>query len=182
MSANRELIERFENKIKETSARVWGENDTLLQRGLIERSVEYHLPLKDALPPSVIRLMEAMERDRIVLGAAFGIDLPPIKHTFEMGGDTLGEALRLSTEFKTFGYDYKNTTCPYLKEDLYFALPPIVSLARQVNVPVPAMAAVLELFTIIDEIDYLHEGLHVRKMGIHGMTVEEIRHILEDGF
>jgi opine dehydrogenase len=155
---------------------------TLLHRGLIERSEMYHLPLKDALPPSVITLMDAMERDRIALGAAFGIDLPPIKHTFEMGGETLGEALRLSTEFETFGYEYTNGSCPYLREDLYYALPPIVSIASQVNVPVPAMSAVLQLYTIIDAVDYLHEGLNVEKMAIAGMSIDEICEILENGF
>jgi opine dehydrogenase len=155
---------------------------TLIHRGLIERSEEYYLPLRDALPPSVIRLMEALERDRIALGAAFGIDLPPIKHTFEMGGATLEEALRLSTEFKTFGYDYKNSSCPYLTEDLYYALPPIVSIANQVGVPVPAMSAVLHLFSIIDAVDYLRKGLNVEKMGIDGMDLDEIRKIVENGF
>ena len=155
---------------------------TLLHRGLIERSKEYYLPLKDTLSPSVIRLMEAMERERVALGKAFGIDLPPIKHTFEMGGDTLEEALRLSTEFETFGYDYKNGSCPYLMEDLYYALPPIVSIANQVKVPVPVMSSVLQLFTIIDKVDYLKEGINVEKMGIAGMSREEICSIVENGF
>ncbi len=155
---------------------------TLLHRGLIERSADYHLPLRDALPPSVIRLMEALERDRIELGRAFGIDLLPIKHTFEMGGDTLEDALRLSTEFETFGYDYKNGSCKYLREDLYYALPPIVSIADQADVPVPAMSALLNLYTIIDNVDYLSEGLNVKKMGIEGMSVDEIVKIMDYGF
>ena len=155
---------------------------TLLHRGLIERSNEYYLPLKDALSPSVIRLMEALERDRVVFGTAFGIGLPPIKHTFEMGGDTLEEALRLSTEFETFGYEYQNSSCPYLMEDLYYALPPIVSIANLVNIPVPAMSSVLRLFTIIDNVDYLKEGVNVEKMGIAGMNIDEICNIVENGF
>ena len=155
---------------------------TILHRGLIERLEEFHLPLKDALPPSVIRLMEALERDRVTFGAAFGIKLPPIKHSFEMGGDTLEEALRLSTEFETFGYDYHNGSCPYLKEDLFFALPPIVSIANQVDVPVPAMSAVLHMFTIIDSVNYLNEGINAEKMGIAGMNRDEIRNIIENGF
>jgi opine dehydrogenase len=155
---------------------------TLLHRGLIERSGDYHLTLKDALPPSVIRLMEAVERDRIALGAAFGIELPPIKHTFEMGGDTLEEALRLSSEFETFGYDYHKGSCPYLREDLYFALPPIVSIADQVDVPVPAMSAVLKMFSIIDNVNYLREGITVEKMGIAGMNRDALCNLLEDGF
>ena len=155
---------------------------TLLHRGLIERSKEYYLPLKDTLTPSVISLMEAMERDRLALGTAFSIDLPPIKHTFEMGGDTLEEALRLSTEFETFGYDYQNGSCPYLMEDLYYALPPIVSIANQVNISVPGVSSVLQLFTIMDDVNYLNDGINVEKMGIAGMKINEICDIVEDGF
>jgi opine dehydrogenase len=155
---------------------------TLLHRGLIERSEDYYLPLRDALPPSVIRMMEALERDRIELGRAFGIDLLPIKHTFETGGDTLEDALRHSTEFETFGYDYKNGSCKYLMEDLYYALPPIVSIADQAGVPVPAMSALLKMFSIIDNVDYLNEGLNVKKMGIEGMSVDEIVKIMDNGF
>ncbi len=155
---------------------------TLLHRGLIERSDLYHLSLKDALPPSVIRLMEAMERDRIALGTAFGIELQPIKHTFEMGGDTLEEALRMSTEFETFGYDYHKGSCPYLKEDLYFALPPIVSIANQLDIPAPAMSSVLRMFSIIDSVNYLKEGINAEKMGIAGMNRDAICSILKNGF
>ncbi len=126
--------------------------------------------------------MEALERDRVTLGAAFGIDLPPIKHTFEMGGDNLEEAFRLSTEFETFGYDYHNATLPYLDEDLFFGLPPIISIANQLDVPVPAMSAVLRLFSIIDNVDYLKEGINVAKMGIAGMNRDAILNILENGF
>ena len=155
---------------------------TLLHRGLIERSEDFYLPLREALPPSVIRLMEALERDRIELGRAFGIDLLPIKHTFERGGDTLEDALRHSTEFDTFGYDYKNGSCKYLEEDLLYALPAIVSIADQTGVPVPAMSALLKLYSIIDDTDYRSKGLNVKKMGIDGMNLTEIIKVMDEGF
>ena len=155
---------------------------TLLHRGLIERLEKYHLPLRDALPDSVIRLMEALEKDRITFGSAFCIKLPPIKHSFELGGNSLGESLRLSTEFETFGYDYNNGSCPYMREDLLFALPPIVSIANQVGIPVPAMSSVLEIFSIIDNINYLNEGINAEKIGIKNMNKDEIQNIIKNGF
>jgi len=50
------------------------------------------------------------------------------------------------------------------------------------DVPVPAMSALLKLYTIIDNIDYLSEGLNIKKMGIEGMNVDEIVTIMDYGF
>ena len=54
--------------------------------------------------------------------------------------------------------------------------------SRQVDVPVPAMSAVLHMFSIIDSVNYLNEGINAEKMGIAGMNRDEIRNILENGF
>ncbi len=44
------------------------------------------------------------------------------------------------------------------------------------------MSSVLRLFTIIDNVDYLKEGVNVEKMGIAGMNIDEICNIVENGF
>ncbi|MHC4124297.1 MAG: NAD/NADP octopine/nopaline dehydrogenase family protein, partial [Planctomycetota bacterium] len=72
---------------------------TLFHKGLLERSKEYALPVKDSIPPSVVTYMDAMENERIAVGKAYGVDLPPIKHFYELGGDTLEDALRKSKEW-----------------------------------------------------------------------------------
>lgn len=155
---------------------------TLLHRGLIERTKEFTLPLKESLPPSVIRLMEVMDRERRELGKVFGLNFLPIKHTFEMGGETLEEALRRSKEFETFGYKYENGSNAYLMEDLYYALPPLASLASLVKVPTPTINAMIQMFSVIDDVDYIKEGLNVEKMGLDNLSIKEILKLVEEGF
>lgn len=155
---------------------------TLFHMGLIERTAEYILPLKDSLSHSVIRLMEAFEKERLALGKAFGLNLLPIKHTFELGGETLEEALRMSSEFETFKYEYKDGSNQYLIEDLYYALPPLASFSRQVGVPVNSIDAVLKIFSVINNVDYMAEGVNVDKMGLTGLSIEDILKLVEKGY
>lgn len=155
---------------------------TLVHRGLLERTKEYSLPLKDSLSPSAINLMNRMDEERLTLGKAFGLKLLPIKHTYELGGDTLEQALRRSTEFKTFSFEYKNGTNQYLQEDLYYGLPPVTSLADLAKVSIPTIKAVIHLFSVIDGIDYLREGVNAEKMGLAGLGIEEILKFAEEGW
>lgn len=154
---------------------------TMFHRGLIERSKQFTLPLKESLPPSVIRLMEVMDEERLELGKAFGLDLPSIKHTYEFGGDTLKEALWRSTEFETFKFEYENGSNQYLEEDLYYGLPPFVSLASLANVPTPTMKSVLQIFSVIDNVCYMKEGVNAEKMGLSGLDTREVLKLVEEG-
>lgn len=155
---------------------------TLLHKGLIERTKDFSLPVRDSISPSVVKIMNAMERERIELGKAFGLDLLPIKHFYELGGKTLADALRKSREWKTYNFEYQNGTHQYLKEDLYYALPPVASIASLVGVPTPTINALTYIFSVIDEVDYMKEGLTVEKMGLTGLGIKEILKLLEEGF
>ena len=154
---------------------------TLLHRGLIERSKNFTLPLKDSIPNSVFRLMETMDSERQRLGNAFGLELPPIMSFYDQGGETLEEALRRSQEFETFKFEYKNCSNQYLKEDLYCALPLIISLANIAQVPTPVINAVMHIFSVIDGVDYKSDGLNVENIGLSGFTIEEIIRLVEEG-
>lgn len=157
---------------------------TLLHKGLVERSSDYTLPLKDSIPLSVVRLMENMERERLKLGKAFGLDLPPIEHCLEMGEGTQGleEAIRKTKEFGTYNYEYKNGSHKYMMEDLYYGLPPLASLASLIKVPTPTIDSVIRIFSIIDSIDYMKEGANIEKMGLKDLSSKEVLKILNEGF
>ena len=44
------------------------------------------------------------------------------------------------------------------------------------------MSAVLEIFSIIDNINYLNEGINAEKIGIKNMNKDEIHNIIKNGF
>jgi opine dehydrogenase len=157
---------------------------TLLHRGMVERTENFTLPLRDSIPPSVVKLMEDMEKERLMLGQAFGLNLPPIQHCLEIGGESveLEKAIRQTKEFETYDYKYYKGTHKYMNEDLYHGLPPLSSLARLIEVPTPTIDAVIHIFSIIDDIDYMNEGVNAEKMGIEGMNTKEVLKLVNDGF
>ena len=107
-------------------------------RGLFESKKDFVFPVKDSVVPAVDRLTEAMESEQLKLGKAYGLDIPPLKHIFEPA-ETYEESLRKSPEFETWKLRYKSGQNKYLKEDLYYAFPPLISLANLANVPIPTI-------------------------------------------
>jgi opine dehydrogenase len=155
---------------------------TLLHKGLIERSKHYSLLQKDSIPPSVIKIMEAMDIERISLGKAFGLDMTPIRNFWESGGKNIYEAIMGSEEVKTYSYEFEDGWVKYLDEDLYFAFPPLISLAKIAKINISLFEAILYIFSVITGIDYMNEGVTTEKMGLAGLSVREIKNILNEGF
>lgn len=155
---------------------------TLLHQGLIERSKHYSLPHKDSIPPSVLNLMEIMDKERIGLGKVFGLNIPTLNNFWESGGKTIGEAIRKCVEHELYSYEYEDAWMKHLDEDLYYGLPTWSSLAKLVNVPTPLTDAIITIFSYIAGVDYMKEGITVEKIGLTGLSIKEINKILEEGF
>jgi opine dehydrogenase len=149
-------------------------------RGLFEREGNYVLPIKEAVIPSSLKLTTEMENEKELLGKAFGIDLPKFEHIFEGGGDWV-EAMAKSPEFETWKLKYKNGFNTFMSEDLYFALPVVSQLADLSKVSVPLVKSFLCIFSIIDGIDYLKEGLKLKDIGLKGQDVDGIIRFVEEG-
>jgi len=155
---------------------------TLLHMGLIERSKYYSLPQKDSIPPSVLKLMNIMDKERIELGKVFSFNLPTLNNFWESGGKTIGEAIRNCVEHETYNYEYKDSWMKHLDEDLYFGLPTWSSLAKLVNVPTPLTNSIINIFSSIRGIDYMKKGITIEKIGFKDLSIKEVNKILEEGF
>ena len=69
----------------------------------------------------------------------------------------------------------------YIAEDAYAGQPLMISLARQLGVPVPCMEALETLVSEINGVDYLAGGRTMASLGMGGMSPEEINGYLERG-
>ena len=63
----------------------------------------------------------------------------------------------------------------YVTEDLPFGLAPWSSIGRMWNVPTPKVDAVIQIASVMTEVDYFTEGLSVDDLGIKDMTPEDVR-------
>lgn len=154
----------------------------LLHRGLFEREKEVSLSIKDSLTPSVLALTDKIEKEGQKLGKAFGVNVPPLRHLWNPKAKSYRESLGSAPSFETFEIACKDASNVYMKEDLYCSLPAIASLSNLIEVSTPIIKAIIDIFSVIDGIDYMKEGVNVEKMGLTGLSIKEILNLVEEGY
>jgi opine dehydrogenase len=160
---------------------------TLLNRARVERSTRFVISVRDAVSPSVARLMEAVSLERVALGKALGVEVMSILQILEMWGyaarcGTVYEAFQSSAQFSTFEYQYVGGSNQYLTEDLSFGLVPTASLAGQVGVQMPITRGLVDIFGTIDRTNYWKEGVKVEELGLSGSSASDIVRLVKQGW
>ena len=132
--------------------------------------------------PSVARVIEKVDEERIALGKALGLGLTTFKDSIiryygmASADDTLYQAL-----CKTYGY--RHTGPPHLKhrylsEDVPFGLCPLSSFADELDVRTPTMDALIQLASVYNETDYWKESRTLQQMGLRGLDAKEILRVV----
>jgi len=154
---------------------------TLLNKAFVERADTVSLPVPEGVTPSVAKLIDALDRERIATGAAYGVQASPVKEMlrmwgYETRGDTTYELYQNCDEFRDFCYPYTRGSLHYQgqEEDFRYGLVPIASLAKLAGVSTPTIDAFIRLFSIIDGVDYDAEGVTIEKLGLSGLGPREL--------
>lgn len=152
---------------------------TLTNAALIERTGGDFLFYEEGVTPAVGRLMQAVDQERIAIGAALGVQV--------IADPELGIAQGYQTENN---YDTSYSRAPgfagikaqpqldhrYLNEDAGYGLVLLTDLARQLGVPTPTMDAVLQVASVLRGRDYVAEGARtMASLGLDSYSVEELR-------
>jgi opine dehydrogenase len=156
----------------------------ILNAGWIESTHGDYQFYIDGVTPSVAKILEALDRERVTVSSSLGIRsrtaLEWLKLAYDADGDNLYEAIQNQP-----GY-YGITAPPtlkhrYLFEDVPMSMVPIASLGRQFGVSVRAMDSIIRLACIVHRTDYWRRGRTVEKLGIHQMSEEELLHLVNFG-
>jgi len=70
----------------------------------------------------------------------------------------------------------------YIVEDLSFGLVPVKKLATQFDISTPTIDAVIAFASVINQTDYLTEGLSPEELGIAGRSRDDLKRFLDGGF
>ncbi len=156
----------------------------LMNAGWIESSRGNFRFYFDGMSPAVCRVMEAVDNERIAVGKAFGLNLrsttETIRAQYGVQGDDLFAVIRANPAFGGDKPDAPKTRGHrFLTEDTPFSLLPLVELARLAGVRTPVLRAVLELCGPLLGENSLETGVTLKKMGLEGKSVSEIRDLLE---
>lgn len=151
---------------------------TLSNAARIEMTGGDFLFYEEGVSDSVGRLIEALDKERIAVGAKLGITILPDPEIGMRQGYMLennyGSGYRKAPGFLGIGaqpqLDHR-----YLHEDVGYGLVFMSALGRQVGVETPGMDAVIDVASIVMARDYRAEALRTPDtLGIAARSVEEL--------
>jgi opine dehydrogenase len=157
--------------------------------GKIDRGEAYKF-YAEGVTPSVARLYQAINAERVAVAAAFGASVPNLEDWFErvygVRGADLSETCRLLTSNRDGPYQATGTpnswTHKYIAEDVPVGLMPMSALGRAADVPTPAIDAVIRLAAILAGSDFAATARTLDRLGLAGMDAAQIRRTLDEGF
>jgi opine dehydrogenase len=157
---------------------------SLLNSGWIEHTHGDYQFYIDGVTPSVARVLEAMDRERVTVASSVGIRARTALEWLELAYDTTGEDLHEAIHNQPGYYGIKAPTTlnhRYIFEDVPMSLVPIASLGMRYGVSVRAMESIIRLGSIIHKTDYWRRGRTVERLGLEQWSVSELTSFVQEG-
>jgi opine dehydrogenase len=149
----------------------------LLNYAAIERADGYLSLMNEGMTPGVLRVLDAVDEEKMALQQALGLDVVPIDdlyretgsgpHVYRVQGEPFGLRDRIWAR--------------YITEDVPYGTVLYSSLGSLLGVPTPVSDGINHVTSAADATDYWAEGRTVEKLGIAGMSRHALLHYLETG-
>ena len=157
---------------------------TLLNAGWIETTHGDYQFYIDGVSPSVARVLEALDRERVTVAASLGIRgrtaMEWLKLAYNTTGDDLNEAIHNQPGY--YGIKAPPTlNHRYLFEDVPMSLVPIASLGQHFGVSVRGIDAIIRLACIVHQTDYWRRGRTMDKLGLTNLSAHELTRYVNEG-
>lgn len=143
-----------------------------------ERGFQFYT---QGMTPSVCRVMEIMDRERLAVGSRLGLSLitefedATANYKSERTYESLYDVLHNSPVYGGHGADSpKSLAHRYLSEDVPYLLVPVSRFGAATGVPTPVIDSVITLAEALNGVSYRQGGRSLEKMGLGGMAVGEI--------
>jgi opine dehydrogenase len=157
--------------------------------GKIDRGEAYKF-YAEGVTPSVARLYQAINAERVAVAAALGAEVLTLEdwfwRTYGVRGATLSETCQLLTTNSDGPYQATGTPRTwdhkYIAEDVPVGLMPMSALGHACGVPTPRIDAVFEIARTLAGTDFSDTARTLERMGLAGMDASRIRRTLMEGF
>jgi opine dehydrogenase len=157
---------------------------TLLNAGRIESThgeFEFYI---EGVTPSVARVLEVLDRERVTVASALGIRARNAMEWLQLAYNVTGEDLNEAIHNQP---GYYGITAPstlnhrYIFEDVPMSLVPMAALGQRYGVSVNGMDAMIRLGCIVHRTDYWRRGRTLDKLGIKDLSVSELTEYVTTG-
>jgi opine dehydrogenase len=157
--------------------------------GRLEASGNGYRFYAEGYTPSLVVLLEALDRERLAIARAFGVEVPGVhawlQRTYDLGGDSLHETFHRLTHQPTGPYQWTPTPRSldhkYVTEDVPCGLVAMSALGGAARVPTPVIDGLIAVTSAMLRRDFRAEGRNLERLGLAGKTIAEIRAIVENG-
>jgi opine dehydrogenase len=157
---------------------------TLLNMGWIEATHGDYQFYIDGVTPSVARVLEVLDRERVTVASSLGIRARTSLEWLKLAYDTTGADLHEAIHNQPGYYGIKAPTTlnhRYIFEDVPMSLVPIASLGKRYGVSVRGMESMIQIASFIHRTDYWRRGRTVEKLGLEQWSVSELTRFVQDG-
>lgn len=157
---------------------------TLMNAGWIESThgdYEFYI---DGASPSVSRVLEVLDRERVTVASSLGIRARTALEWLKLAYDTSGEDLHEAIHNQPGYYGIKappTLNHRYLFEDVPMSLVPIASLGMRYGVSVRGMESMIRIASFIHRTDYWRRGRTVESLGLAQWSVSELTKFVQVG-
>ncbi len=157
---------------------------TLLNAGRIESTHGDYQFYIEGVTPSVARVLEVLDRERVTVAASLGIRARTAMEWLRMAYDTTGDDLNEAIHNQPGYHGIKAPSTlnhRYIFEDVPMSLVPIASLGQTYGVSVRGMDSIIRLACIIHRTDYWRRGRTLDKLDIARLSVGELTRYAKEG-
>jgi len=160
---------------------------TILNTGWCEDSKGNFDFYGHGMTPSVSKVQLALDEERMAIGRALGWEDPirtvdslheyyGLEHLETLHDFTSGSPVHTGERSAPHDMHYR-----YVTEDVPFGFVPCSEVARALGVPTPVMDAFISIASAMHDVDYRATGRNLKRLGLEGLTPEQIRHKLMYG-
>ncbi len=157
---------------------------TLLNAGWIESTggdFQFYL---DGVTPSVARVLEVIDRERVTVAAALGLRARTAQEWLALAYNATGETLHDAIHNQPGYAGIKAPTTlhhRYIFEEVPMSLVPIAALGQRYGVAVSGIDSIIRLACIIHRTDFWRKGRTLDRLGITELSVSELTRFVETG-
>lgn len=157
----------------------------LLSASRIEYSHGEFYYYEEGMTPHVCDAIEAIDAERVAIGAALGVEVLSLRDTYaRMGygpkGDSFWSVIRGVRALNGIKGP-TSVDSRYLTEDVPIGLTIYSQIGRQVGVPTPIMESVITLSGALLSRDFVADGRTLQRCGIVGMGAGELQKYTQTG-
>lgn len=157
---------------------------TILNSARIESTqgnFEFYL---EGVTPTVARVLEVVDRERVTIGSALGIKpvtaLEWLHMAYAAVGESLYEAIKANPGYSGIKAP-RSLAHRYILEDVPMSLVPMAALGVRFGVSTRAIESLIYLASILHRTSYSHRGRTLEKLGLEKLSVSEITRYVEEG-